>query len=140
MTEGLPQGPEAVDTMIISWLFRRDPKIQPYERYLTGRQFIVSFVTVAELRYGAANANWGERRKEQLDERLAAMRVVLPDDDLVNAYVVMRDQCERIGDGLHAKDHEADRWIAATAIRYRLQLVSHDKIFDKAPGLVNIRL
>ena len=139
MTSGLTGGPIAVDTVIISWLLSRSPQVQPYQPYLTGRQFVISFITVAELRYGAAKGNWGDPRKQKLEERLAAMRIVIPDNDLVNTYVAMRVQCERAGHGLQGKEHEADRWIAATAIRYGLQLVSDDRIFDEAPGLVNIR-
>jgi tRNA(fMet)-specific endonuclease VapC len=31
--------------------------------------------------------------------------------------------------------HDADRWIAATAIRLGISLVSNDGIFDHVPGL-----
>jgi hypothetical protein len=33
-----------------------------------------------------------------------------------NAYVDLRTWCVRHGHGLGAKDHEADRWVAAVAI------------------------
>ena len=68
------------------------------------------------------------------------MRLVIPDNDLVKVYVDMRAKCQRLGHGLEAKEQAADRWIAATAIRYGLQLVSHDGIFDDVPGLVSIRV
>jgi hypothetical protein len=35
------------------------------------------------------------------------------------------------GHGLAQKDHEADRWIAATAIWLKVPLVAHDAIFKK---------
>jgi tRNA(fMet)-specific endonuclease VapC len=33
------------------------------------------------------------------------------------------------------REHNADRWIAATAIRLGIPLVSNDGIFHDAPGL-----
>jgi predicted nucleic acid-binding protein len=140
MTAGLTGIPIVVDTVIISWLLSRNSQVAPYEPHLTGRQLVISFITVAELRYGAVKGNWGEARRQRLEERISAMRVVSPDNDLVNAYVDMRAKCQRLGHGLQAKEQEADRWIAATAIRYGLQLVSHDGIFDNVPGLMNIRM
>lgn len=68
------------------------------------------------------------------------MTIVMPDNDLVNVYAQMRAELQAAGHGLHDKMHEADRWIAATAIRYGLPLVSHDRIFDNVPGLLNIRV
>ena len=46
-----------------------------------------------------------------------------------------RFECERHGHPLGQKIHEADRWIAATAIVGDLDLVSDDKVFRMAPGL-----
>jgi hypothetical protein len=41
----------------------------------------------------------------------------------------------KIGHGLHQRGHNADLWIAATAIRWRIPLVAHDAVFDGCPGL-----
>jgi len=131
--------PVVIDTMIAGWLVNRAKEVNPYRLHITGRQIVVSFVTIAELRYGAIKANWGEPRRQRLEERLASMQVVRPDNDLVNVYARMRAACERAGHGLHAKDHEADRWIAATAIRYELRLISDDRIFENVPDLVHVR-
>ena len=48
----------------------------------------------------------------------------------------LRATCERAALGLGQKEHEADRWVAATALRLSLDLVSADKIFVGVPGLV----
>jgi len=47
----------------------------------------------------------------------------------------LRFECERLGHALGQKLHEADRWIAATAIAGGLDLVSDDKVFVGTPGL-----
>lgn len=108
-----------IDTLIAGWLFSRSREVAPYRPHITGRQIVVSFVTVAEIHYGAIKAKWGERRRHDVESQLSAMQVVRPDNDLVDVYARMRAACAQSGHGLHAKDHEADRWIAATAIRLR---------------------
>src|SRR5687768_11248358 len=128
-----------IDTMIAGWLFSRSKELAPYRPHITGRPLVVSFVTVAEIRYGAIRAKWGERRRQDAESQLAAMQVVRPDNDLVNVYARMRAACAQEGHGLHAKDHEADRWIAATAIRYGLELLSHVRIFENVPDLLHVR-
>jgi predicted nucleic acid-binding protein len=45
-------------------------------------------------------------------------------------------RCERVGHGLAQPHHDADRWIAATAIRLGIPLISHDMLFKQAPGLI----
>jgi predicted nucleic acid-binding protein len=43
--------------------------------------------------------------------------------------------CQRIGHALSQRAHDADRWIAATAVRLGIPLVSNDGIFRGVPGL-----
>lgn len=127
--------PVVIDTMIAGSMFSRKPMPAKYESHVQGRPLVVSFVTVAELRYGALKANWGPARLEALEARLSSMTVVSSDSELATVYAELRVACERMGHGLHDKIHEADRWIAATAIRFGLPLVSQDGIFVGAPGL-----
>ncbi len=68
------------------------------------------------------------------------MTIVASDSDLADAYAALRLACQKAGHGLQQKVHEADRWIAATAIRFGLPLVSDDSIFDNVPGPTNIRV
>ena len=39
------------------------------------------------------------------------------------------------GHGLSQKSHEADRWIAATAMVLKVPLVAHDAVFRGVDGL-----
>lgn len=50
-------------------------------------------------------------------------------------YAQLRADCEAAGHALGQKEHTADRWIAATAIRLGIPLVSNDRIFRGAPIL-----
>lgn len=108
-----------------------------YRPLLAGCPLLISFVTVAELRFGARIAGWGDRRLERLERRIAGARTVWPVDEssLVEAYVRLRASCVRTGHGLGHKDHEADRWIAATALWLDIPLVVHDSIFMNVDGL-----
>jgi len=47
----------------------------------------------------------------------------------------MRHGCVKAGHGLGQKEHEADRWVAVTAIWLGVPLVAHDAIFANVQGL-----
>jgi hypothetical protein len=44
--------------------------------------------------------------------------------------------CERIGHPLCQREHDADRWVAATALPLGISPVSNDRIFEDAPGMM----
>ncbi len=50
-------------------------------------------------------------------------------------YAQLRVECQRAGHALSQREHDADRWIAATAVRLRIPLVSNDGIFVNVPDL-----
>ncbi|MCL2466106.1 MAG: PIN domain-containing protein [Micrococcales bacterium] len=106
-----------------------------YRPVLADRAVIISFVTVAELRFGAALARWGDRRMRQLEDRLHSVTTVGPGHSMIATYVDLRCWCVQSGHGLGQKDHEADRWVAATALHLGVPLVAHDRIFRDVTGL-----
>jgi len=135
--------PVVVDTMAVSALVneQRDPDTaRSYRQMVADRPVLVSFVTVAEMRYGALKAGWGELRTRGLERSLSQLVVVQPDDELIRACASLRAGCERAGHPLGQKVHEADRWIAATALRLDLHLVSNDAVFDRVDGLDVLKL
>lgn len=127
-----------VDTNVFGadLLRRGAPLAKLYRPLLEGRAFVLSFQTVAELRFGAQRQGWGSRRLAGLEERLARAEVVWAGPELLAAYVALRVRCDSVGHGLAQPHHDADRWIAATAIRLGIPLVSHDRVFKGAPGLI----
>ena len=106
-----------------------------YRALLAGRPVIISYVTVAELRFGAALAGWGSRRLLRLDEVVAGVEAVWPGPSLTEDYVALRAWCVRTGHGLGHQEHEADRWVAATALWFGVPMVSHDAIFGAVDRL-----
>lgn len=98
---------------------------------ISGRNVVVSFATVTELRYGATKAGWGDLRRRTLENRIAEITVVTPDDGVRRVPINPRTRRPRS----RAKIHEADRWIAVSALYLRVELVSDDNVYRKAPGL-----
>lgn len=130
-------GAVVVDTMVFSWMFG-DLSTEPRRTYATllqGRPLVLAAQTVAELRAGARMRSWGDKRRADLDERIRRVSVASVDNATVNAYVDLKVECTVQGLGFDNKVHDGDRWIAATAIRFGLPLVSHDTIFLRVPGL-----
>lgn len=106
-----------------------------YREHIEGRDLFISFVTVAELRYGARLAGWGEQRFRRLEARVGVAEVVWAGDGLLDAYVSLRHECTLAGHPLGQKHHESDRWVAATARWLGVPLVAHDAVFGDAPGV-----
>ena len=106
-----------------------------YQHHLIGRRVVIAYQTVAELRYGALRRNWGPSAIQAMDERLRAATIATVDERTAAAYAELKDTAVRAGHGLGQKVHDGDRWIAATAVRYSIPLVSHDGIFKEVSGL-----
>ena len=138
MNGPVPPAAVVVDTSVISTELdeRFRARREEYEPHLKGRTLFLSFQTVTELRYGALRARWGELRLRRLERLLTSQtHPVETDPEMAAAAAKLRVQCEEIGHGLAGKEHEGDRWVAATAIRLGLPLVAHDGIFFDVPGL-----
>lgn len=108
------------------------------ERYapiVAGRPTMISFQTVAELRFGALRRGWGGARMLKLEALIRSAHVVHTGPELTEICARLRVDCEARGHALAQRAHNADRWIAATAIRHDIPLVSNDGIFRDLPGL-----
>ena len=103
---------------------------------IAGQPSFISFQTVAELRYGALRRGWGESRMLKLRSKIARAEVVWAGPELVETYAKLRAGCEAAGHALAQRPHDADRWIAATAVRLGVLLVSHDSVFRNVPRLI----
>jgi predicted nucleic acid-binding protein len=64
-----------------------------------GRPAIISFVTVAEMRYGARVAGWGTKRLQRLEHELTRAEVVWAGSELAEKYAELRAWCSRTGMG-----------------------------------------
>lgn len=68
-----------------------------YARHLSGAAMVVSFQTVAELRYGALKANWGQGRFARMEDRIRQALIVPPHDTLAHTWASLRTECRKIG-------------------------------------------
>jgi predicted nucleic acid-binding protein len=116
-----------LDTSIASFAFKASPLITAYRPHLEGVSYVVSFQTVAEMRFGARIDRWGVRRKRALELFLANLQVIEYSDKLADCWVEVMVQARRVGRRLEA----GDAWVAATAMLLNAPLLTHDKDFDK---------
>jgi tRNA(fMet)-specific endonuclease VapC len=121
-----------LDTDVFSYLMRpKDTRGDAYRPHVRGKTVAVSFVTVGELFYGAAKRKWSDKTLSHLQEKLKAVVIVPYDEELCHTYARIRASLPA-GVVVAAND----LWIAASAIRHSIPLVSNNrKHFEQIPGL-----
>ena len=111
-----------LDTNIVSFLFKGDSRLKMYEPHLKGHKLAISFMTVAELFQWAAVRNWGIQKTRKLEITLQNYIVLPFDIDLCRLWGHIRAGCRSVGRPISPQD----AWIAATAIRFEIPLVTHN--------------
>ena len=111
-----------VDTNVLSFLFKGDTRAKLYAPLLEGNRLAISFMTVAELFEWAAVRRWSEQRTRQLEQALAAYVIIPVDVELCRIWGNLRAEQQSKGQTIASQD----AWIAATALRYGLTLVTHN--------------
>jgi tRNA(fMet)-specific endonuclease VapC len=111
-----------LDTDVFSMFFRRDPRSLRYDEDVRGRIRCLSFATVAELRFGAIAAAWGERRRQQLEDAIARTVVLSADDSVTLFWAWVKAARQHVGRPISSEDC----WVAATALRHDLPLLTHN--------------
>ncbi len=121
-----------IDTDIASFIFKGSNYADPYLPILNGQELALSFMTVAELFQWAILRQWGDLRFAELEKYLSNYLIVPVDQPLCRAWAQVRSNCQSAGRIISPQD----AWIAATAIRYDLPLVTHNvKDFLGVPNL-----
>jgi predicted nucleic acid-binding protein len=111
--EDVPDGPLLIDTDVFSWITWQRRRHTEFGPLIRGHLLALSFATVAELRQGAIVAGWGDRRREQLEDRISHHYVVLTATDGVTAR--WAELSARLRDRLRGGGVN-DMWIAACAL------------------------
>lgn len=127
-----------VDTGIFSAALsaRCRPSCDALVRQLSGNQLWLAAQTVAELRFGALVAGWGDARRLRLEESIATTTVVPITDALISQVATLRHSCQVQGLPLASCAHANDLWIAASTIHIGATLVTADRVFEDVPGLM----
>lgn len=72
-----------LDTDVVSFLFKNDSRAQLYLPHLRDRQWLISFMTDAELEQWALLSNWHAKRIDWLRIFLARFAIVPSSHDLI---------------------------------------------------------
>jgi predicted nucleic acid-binding protein len=123
-----------VDTDVVSYLFKQDSRSGFYEQYVNDDSVpAISFMTLAELEQWAILRNLGQERQNRL-ARFISNRFIVADSNeaLCKMWAQVRGVSHRAGRPIGV----GDAWIAATALLYGAELVTHNaNHFNFLPGL-----
>jgi len=112
-----------VDTDVASFVFKWHPEFASrYIERMRGSELVISFMTIAEMRQGALDANWGPRKWDVLEMYLADFSVLYSDNILCSKWAAVRNESARKGRQMSS----ADAWIAATALVLSAPLVTNN--------------
>jgi len=121
-----------LDTDVVSYRFGRRAEFEAFRPHLAGKIPAVSFVTFGEAMKGAFLASWGEKRVRALEAHLRTYLILPADRQLAATYARLRSDNQQTGVSL---SDENDWWVAATAIRYDIPLLTNDRAFRRVRGL-----
>lgn len=125
-----------LDTSVLgAWLKPVPETVVAYHRHVVGRLPAIALQTAAELRFGALAAGWGERRRQEVEALIGRCAVLPNDDETAMTWASLRAACRARGHPLGQKHQMGDLWVAATAVRWGIPLVTDDADFRGCPGL-----
>jgi tRNA(fMet)-specific endonuclease VapC len=121
-----------IDTDVFSLFLRRDTRSALYDDDIRGRVRCLSFATVAELHFGAIAAGWGQSRCRHLEHAILLTQVLPVDSEIARRWAEVKAARQRLGRPIGSEDC----WIAATALRHRIPLLTHNaRDYQDIPGL-----
>jgi len=124
-----------LDTNIVSYIFKQDSRATLYEPHLLDQELAVAIMSAAELFQWAATRNWGQLRLQQLENLLRIYTILPVDMQMCRLWADIRASRNAIGQPISPQD----AWIAATAQRYQIPLVTHNpKDFQRLSPLTII--
>ena len=118
-----------LDTNIVIAILAKDPAV--HERVAAATEVFVSSIVLGELYYGARKSRRVDSNLQTVDQFAAANRVLDCDAATAQQYGEVKNLLREKGRPIP----ENDIWIAATAKRHDLTLVSRDVHFDEVQGL-----
>lgn len=83
---------------------------------------MISFMTVAEFERWSLTRNWGQSQRARLAQQFRNFVIHPYDRALCRTWAEVTDRSRRVGHTIHC----ADAWVAATAVFYKLPLITHN--------------
>ena len=111
-----------LDTDVVSYLFKQDSRRQLFAPHLLNHEPAIAIMTVAELFQWAAMREWGEQRVQRMETWLERFTILPVDIEVCRAWATVRGHRSALGLPISPQD----AWIAATAIRYQIPLITHN--------------
>ena len=111
-----------VDTDVVSYIFNGHTQADFFRPYLSNKTLAVSFMTVAQLYYGAYHAGWGNNRLTRLENHLKNYVILPYDYELCLTWASVRQDSESNGQSIE----HADCWVAACALRHDCALATNN--------------
>lgn len=121
-----------VDTDVVSFTLKGDSRATEFARHLADRILVISFMTVAELDRWAMERNWGQARRDAMEQFLQAFTVHPSNRDLCSQWATIVSGAKKAGRAVST----SDAWIAATALALGVPLVTNNvKDYESIEGL-----
>lgn len=122
-----------IDTNIAIYLAKNNERTRRYGALVDGKVIAISFITVAELSLNSRKAADPKAAQAYWDERLPFFAILWPDAEMCEIWAGITAGLKK---GTTRQDN--DLWIAASALRYSLPLVTHNaKDFE---GIANLEV
>jgi tRNA(fMet)-specific endonuclease VapC len=135
LPEAIQESRVLVDTDVVSYIFKKDTRADFFRPFLANRTLAISFMTVAELYYGAYKGKWQATQLGALENHLKNYVVLPYDYDLAREWAKVRVEHQRRGHDIK----QSDAWIAATALRHQCALATNNgRDFEGTKGLTLI--
>jgi predicted nucleic acid-binding protein len=124
--------PVVLDTDVLSYIAKADTRAAHYEPLLADRQLCVCFQTIAELRLWVIVKKWGAVRRREMDAFLDRFVILPYDSEMAQHWADLTAHRRQLGRPIDC----GDAWIAASALRHRASLLTHNlKDYAEIPGL-----
>ena len=114
--------PAVVDTDVVSFLFKNDSRAQLYLPLLLHRKLLLSFMTEAELEQWIVLGQVGRGSHPAVPRVVKGFAAVPSSRDLILRWADVMAAARANGRRIEA----SDAWIAATALLYGADLVTHN--------------
>jgi tRNA(fMet)-specific endonuclease VapC len=111
-----------VDTNVLSYYIKGDSRADLYDQHLEGQRLVISFQTLAELKFWRKRDGWGAAREAALNKQLDGYQIIYPTASTCELFAEARASAKRAGKPIAA----ADAWVAAIALELEIPLVTHD--------------
>jgi tRNA(fMet)-specific endonuclease VapC len=118
---------------VFSFYSKGDSRAPSYDKHTKGKKWALSFISVGELLVWSRIKNWGAEKVAKLESSIQRTGVIPYDLTLCKTYADLKAKLTKAGKPVP----DNDLWIAATAIRHSIPLVSHNrKHYDEIPDLI----